>query len=68
MTVVTESRLEKARKFVESGGNCDSISIDAEGLKLTPEAVEWLKENHWQVKVAETFGPTGFAAIIYPAS
>lgn len=67
MTVITVERLEKAKRLIECGLNCNSVSIEG-GLQVTPEAVDWLKENHYQVKIVETFGPTGIAAAIYPAS
>jgi len=65
MTVIDVERLQKAKEFIDGGGNCDSVSIE-NGLQITPEAIEWLKANHYQIKVAESFGPTGITAIIYP--
>ena len=65
MTVITVARLEEAKRFIEMGGNCDSVTIEG-GLQITPEAVQWLVCNHWQAKVVETFGPTGVAVALYP--
>lgn len=66
MTVITVEVLEAAKKSIEGGLTCGSVSIEG-ALSITVEAVEWLKENHYQVKVAESFGPTGICAMIYPA-
>ena len=68
MTVITVEVLEKAKKAVEAGLTCGSVSIDKEGFTVTPEAIEWLKKNHYQLKVAESFGPTEITIMIFPAS
>lgn len=67
MTVITVEVLEKAKKAVESGLSCGNVSIEG-ALTIEPEAVQWLKDNHYQLKVAESFGPTGITAMMYPAS
>lgn len=67
MTVITVEVLEAAKKSVEAGLTCGVVSIEG-ALKIDEEAIQWLKENHYQVKVAESFGPTGICAMIYPAS
>lgn len=66
MTVITVERLQKAKENISKGLNCDSVTLEG-GLQLSAEAVEWLKKNHYQIKVVETFGPTGVAVAIYPA-
>ena len=66
MTEISVQVLEAAKKSFEGGLTCGSVSIEG-ALLITVEAVEWLKENHYQVKVAESFGPTGICAMIYPA-
>lgn len=68
MTEISVKELQKSKELIDAGTlNCDSISIEG-GLIVTPEAIEWLKENHYQIKVVETFGKTGIAATIYPAN
>lgn len=66
MTVITVEVLEEAKAKIDSGFNHISETIEG-GLEVTPEAIDWLKENHFQLKVAESFGPTGIAVLIYPA-
>ena len=67
MTEITVKCLEEARVSIEEKGvNCIPVSLSGE-LKVSAEAVEWLKSHHYQLKIAETFGPTGIAVLIYPA-
>ena len=66
MTEISVQVLEAAKKSVDGGLSCGSVSIEA-GLSITAEAVQWLKDNHYQLKVAESFGPTGICVMIYPA-
>lgn len=66
MTVITVEVLEAAKKSVEGGLTCGVVSIEGK-LTIDCEAIQWLKDNHYQVKVAESFGPTGICAMIYPA-
>ena len=66
MTEITVKCLEEARVSIEEKHlNCLTVSLKGE-LKVSAEAVEWLKNNHYQLKLAETFGPTGIAVHIYP--
>jgi hypothetical protein len=68
MTEISVKELEKSKKSIDAGViNCASISIE-DGLNVTSEAIEWLKENHYQIKIVETLGKTGIAAYIYPAN
>ena len=68
MTVIDVARLEEAKKFIEGdeGLSRDSVSIE-NGLQVTPKAIEWLKENHYQLHVSKTSGPTKIAVAIYPS-
>lgn len=65
MTEIDVARLEEAKKIIESGRSCYSITIYG-GFTITSEAIQWLKQNHWHLKVIETFGETGVAVMIYP--
>ena len=66
MTEISVKVLETAKKSVENGLTCGSVSIEG-ALTIDNEAIQWLKDNHYQIKVAESFGPTGICAMIYPA-
>ena len=63
MTLINVEVLQNAKDAVECGFSCITVSIDG-GIEVTPEAIEWLQENHYQIRVVETFGPTGIAAMI----
>ena len=66
MTEITVKRLEEARSKILKGFNCDSVTLEGD-LKVDKDAVVWLKEKHYQLKIVETFGPTGVAVVICPA-
>ena len=66
MTVITVEWLQEAQNKIQKGFNCWSVSLEGD-LKVDKDAVKWLKEKHYQLKIVETFGPTGVAVVVYPA-